>query len=49
MTINGKKVIGMSLVCIEENERYTKFQKVVNVRWREKIIYIKKKLCRNSN
>ena len=42
MTINGKKVIGMSRVCIEETERYTKFQKVVNVRWREKIIYIKK-------
>ena len=42
MTINGKKGIGMSLVCIEETERYTKFQKVVNVRWREKIIYIKK-------
>ena len=42
MTINGKKVIGMSLVCVEKTERYTKFQKVVNVRWREKNIYIKK-------
>ncbi len=49
MTTEKNIVTGMSLVCVEESEISTKFEKVVKIRWIERTILIKKSFLNSAS